>query len=83
MIIILIKYKESVSYTHLKAGSHVKQYTFDGRYQVRFNSEELLSLEQTYMDYLGGAHPNTYLDTINVNLKNGKLLSLGDMFRCV
>ena len=64
-----------------KAGSHVKQYTFDGRYQVRFNSEELLSLEQTYMDYLGGAHPNTYLDTINVNLKNGKLLSLGDMFK--
>lgn len=59
----------------------VKQYTFDGRYQVRFNSEELLSLEQTYMDYLGGAHPNTYLDTINVNLKNGKLLSLGDMFK--
>ena len=36
---------------------------------MRFNSEELLSLEQTYMDYLGGAHPNTYLDTINVNLK--------------
>ena len=33
------------------------------------------------MDYLGGAHPNTYLDTINVNLKNGKLLSLGDMFK--
>ena len=64
-----------------KAGSHVKQYTFDGRYQVRFNSEELLSLEQTYMDYLGGAHPNTYLDTINVNLKTGKLLNLGDMFK--
>lgn len=64
-----------------KAGSHIKQYTFDGRYQVRFNSEELLSLEQTYMDYLGGAHPNTYLDTINVNLKTGALLNLSDLFK--
>lgn len=64
-----------------KAGSHAKQYTFDSSYQVRFNSEELLSLEQNYMDYLGGAHPNSYLDTINVNLQTGKLLSLSDMFK--
>lgn len=64
-----------------KAGSHVKQYSLDSNYQVRFNSEEMLSLEQTYMDYLGGAHPNTYLDTLNVDLRDGRLLTLGDMFK--
>lgn len=64
-----------------QAGSHIKKYTFDGNYQVRFNSEELLSLEQVYMDYLGGAHPNTYLDTINVDLRTGQLLGLSDMFK--
>lgn len=64
-----------------QAGSHVKKYTFNGKYQVRFNSEDMLSLEQIYMDYLGGAHPNTYLDTVNVDLKTGRILSLGDMFK--
>lgn len=33
------------------------------------------------MDYLGGAHPNTYLDTLNVDLRNGRLLTLSDMFK--
>ena len=64
-----------------KAGSHIKKYTFDSRYQVHFNSEELLSLEQTYTDYLGGAHPNHYLDTLNVDLKTGKVLRLDDLFK--
>lgn len=64
-----------------RAGVPAREYTFDGKYQVRFNSEELLSLEQNYMDYLGGAHPNTYLDTLNVNLKTGELLTLADLFK--
>lgn len=64
-----------------KAGSKVKKYTFDGTYEVKLNTEEFLSLEQKYVDYLGGAHPNTTVDTVNIDLKTGKVLQLGDMFK--
>ena len=51
-------------------------------YDVALVQDDLASFEfkvGTY--YQGAAHPNSYADTLNYDLKNGKQLKLSDLFR--
>ena len=51
-------------------------------YDVALVQDDLASVEfkvSTY--YQGAAHPNSYADTLNYDLKNGKQLKLSDLFK--
>ena len=53
---------------------------FDTNYDVLLATDDIVSIEmQQYSE--GGAHPDSYLWTINYSLKTNKQLSLGDVFR--
>lgn len=51
-------------------------------YQVSLAQDDLISVEFNFGSYYqGAAHPNTYSEVVNYDLKNGKLLKLGDLFK--
>ena len=51
-------------------------------YEVALARDDLISIEFDVADYYqGAAHPNTYTETLNYDLKNGKQLKLSDLFK--
>jgi hypothetical protein len=51
-------------------------------YEVALAKDDLISIEFTVSSYsAGAAHPNSYTDVVNYDLKNGKLLKLADLFQ--
>jgi hypothetical protein len=52
------------------------------RYVVALAQDDLMSIDFTVSSYFqGAAHPNSYSDTLNYDLKNGKQLKLSDLFK--
>lgn len=50
-------------------------------YTVVLAKDDLISVEFTVSSYsAGAAHPNSYTDVVNFDLKNGKSLKLADLF---
>lgn len=50
-------------------------------YTVALAKDDLISIEFTVSSYsAGAAHPNSYTEVVNYDLKNGKLLKLADLF---
>lgn len=51
-------------------------------YAVVLAKDDLISIEFNVSSYYSGAaHPNSYTDVLNFDLKNGKPLKLGDLFK--
>ena len=51
-------------------------------YNLALAQDDLISLElEVGSYYQGAAHPNSYTDVINYDLKNGKFLKLSDLFK--
>jgi len=51
-------------------------------YQVLLAQDDLISVEFDIENYYqGAAHPNTFTEVVNYDLKNGKQLKLGDLFK--
>jgi hypothetical protein len=51
-------------------------------YNVALAQDDLISVEYSVGSYyMGAAHPNTFSTVINYDLKNGKQLKLGDLFK--
>ncbi len=50
-------------------------------YEVALAKDDLVGVEFTVSSYsAGAAHPNSYTEVVNFDLKNGKLLKLADLF---
>jgi len=51
-------------------------------YTIALAQDDLISLTLSVSDYYqGAAHPNSYTEAINYDLKNGKVLKLADLFK--
>jgi uncharacterized protein DUF3298/peptidoglycan-N-acetylmuramic acid deacetylase PdaC-like protein len=51
-------------------------------YQVMLAQDDLISVEFDIENYYqGAAHPNTFTEVVNYDLKNGKQLNLADLFK--
>jgi uncharacterized protein DUF3298/peptidoglycan-N-acetylmuramic acid deacetylase PdaC-like protein len=51
-------------------------------YTVALAQDDLVSIDFEVGSYFqGAAHPNSYSDTLNFDLKNGKVLKLADLFK--
>ena len=51
-------------------------------YVVQLAQDDLISVEYDVEDYYqGAAHPNTFTEVVNYDLKNGKQLKLADLFK--
>jgi hypothetical protein len=51
-------------------------------YQIALAQDDVISVEFDIGSYYqGAAHPNTYTETVNYDLKNGKQLKLSDLFQ--
>lgn len=50
-------------------------------YNVEYADNDLISLRFGEGTYTGGAHPNYYSYTVNYDLKNGREISLADLFK--
>ena len=51
-------------------------------YEVALAQDDLISVEFSVGSYYqGAAHPNTYTEVVNYDLKNGKQLKLADLFK--
>jgi hypothetical protein len=56
--------------------------SFDVNYNVALAQDDLMSVEfEVGSYYQGAAHPNSYSEVVNYDLKNGKLLKLSDLFK--
>jgi hypothetical protein len=55
--------------------------TLDVGYQIRYATDDLISIEFTEGDYeRGAAHGNTVTTVLNYDVRNGKKLALADLF---
>jgi len=51
-------------------------------YSIALAQDDLISMSLTVSDYYqGAAHPNSYIESINYDLKNAKLIKLADLFK--
>ena len=58
-----------------------RESSLDIGYQIRFATDDLISVEFTESTYeAGAAHPNSSTTVLNYDVKGGKKLSLGDLF---
>ena len=56
--------------------------SLDIAYEIALAQDDLISVELDVGSYYqGAAHPNSYTETINYDLKNGKQLKLSDLFK--
>jgi uncharacterized protein DUF3298/peptidoglycan-N-acetylmuramic acid deacetylase PdaC-like protein len=56
--------------------------SFNVNYNVALAQDDLISVEfEVGSYYQGAAHPNSYSEVVNYDLKNGKLLKLSDLFK--
>lgn len=54
-------------------------YSFETGFEVQFNSATFLSISLDHYQYTGGAHGNFYSVGYNINMNNGKILTLSDI----
>ncbi len=55
--------------------------TLDSDYEIRLASDDLISIEFSESAYSrGAAHPNSYTAVVNYDVRNGKKLTLVDLF---
>ncbi len=55
--------------------------TLDSDYEIRLASDDLISIELSESAYSrGAAHPNSYTAVVNYDVRNGKKLTLVDLF---
>ena len=78
-------FKTSATATENDYGTDVpedaRNSTLDCAYEIRFASDDLISIEFSASEYSrGAAHPNSYTNVLNYDVKNGKKLSLADLF---
>jgi hypothetical protein len=57
------------------------QYTFETGYQDEFNSSDFISIVMSHYQFTGGAHGNYFALGYNIQLKDGKVLSLKDIIK--
>lgn len=57
------------------------QYTFETGFQTEFNSKNFISVVLSHYQFTGGAHGNYFALGYNINMKDGKVLSLKDIIR--
>lgn len=50
-------------------------------YEVKKNSDNILSIKVTYNQYSGGAHGDYEYISYNIDMRNGKILKLSDLFK--
>lgn len=50
-------------------------------YDTEYAADDFVSLQFSTSTYTGGVHPNSFAFTINYDLKNGRELSLADLFQ--
>lgn len=50
-------------------------------YEVKKNSDNILSIKVTYNQYSGGAHGDYEDISYNIDMRNGKILKLSDLFK--
>ncbi len=62
-------------------GTMVPRYGLDGNYEVLYNGDKLLSVEQRGYLFTGGAHGTTLYDVSTFDLTSGKELQLSDLFK--
>jgi len=56
--------------------------SLDVAYEIALAQDDLISVQLDVGSYYqGAAHPNSYTETINYDLKNGKQLKLSDLFK--
>ncbi|MFO7446545.1 MAG: DUF3298 domain-containing protein [Ignavibacteriaceae bacterium] len=67
---------DSVNYT-----DYIPRYEYNCITKILYNSDYLLSLKKIDYSFLGGAHPNTFIEFLNFDLNSGKLLQLDDIFK--
>ena len=58
----------------------VARYSHEISMQITRNTPRLISAVIAVYDYSGGAHPNSWQNTINIDMRNGKLLKASDLF---
>lgn len=56
-------------------------YTFETGYQVEYNSSEFISIVLSHYQFTGGAHGNYFALGYNIELKEGKVLTLKDIIK--
>ena len=57
------------------------QYTFETGFQIEFNSKDFLSVVLSHYQFTGGAHGNYFALGYNIDMKDGKVLSLKDVIK--
>ena len=60
---------------------YVPQYEYGSTTKIFYNSDYLLALIKTDYSYLGGAHPNTFIDYLNFDLATGEIIKLNDILK--
>lgn len=63
-----------------KEGWEIRKYEASSYYIVHFQSKNILSVSVFYYRYTLGAHGHTLQKAYNINLKNGELFTLSDLF---
>jgi hypothetical protein len=75
MLDIMTRYADFLSKKQDVKGQYAKE-----TYAVRTSFSNLLSVEQNFNYYTGGAHDNMDIKTFNMNMKDGRNLTLSDFF---
>jgi hypothetical protein len=56
-------------------------YSFETGFQVQFNSQKFISIVLNHYQFTGGAHGNYFALGYNIDLKDGKVLTLKDIIK--
>lgn len=57
------------------------QYTFETGFQTEFNSKDFISILLSHYQFTGGAHGNYFALGYNIEMRNGKVLTLKDIIK--
>jgi len=57
------------------------QYTFETGFQTEFNSRDFISIVLSHYQFTGGAHGNYFALGYNIDMKDGRVLSLKDIIK--
>lgn len=75
--------KEALEFEKFAKEHNIPQRPFEANlsYKVTYNKNYLLSIIFYYYRFTGGAHGGTKVISYNIDLKGGKTLALGDLFK--
>jgi len=74
------EYNELVADTVVLTGEDYNfTYGFETGFEIQFNSTKFLSITLDHYQYTGGAHGNYYSAGYNINMNDGKILTLSDI----